>query len=545
MVSSHDALMRAREAYASRAWREAYQLLCEVEAQARLEPEDLERAGIAAHLLAMVRESREALARGYRRALEKGDGPRAARLAFWLGDQLLFSGDAAQAAGWFSRARRALDGADPECPEAALLLVPVGVEQLEAGDPEAARATFERARAIGLRCGDADVAAIGGHGLGRALIRLGRPSEGMAVLDDVMVAVTSGEVSPAVVGDIYCGVMEACHEVCDLRRAREWTAALSRWCEGQPDLVPYRGPCLVYRAEAFVAGGAWEAALDEARRACDWLSQPSTPEGAGGAYYQLAELYRLRGQYPEAEEAYREASRLGHRPDPGLALLRLAVGQAEPARAAVSRALEQADEPAVRSSLLAAQVEILLALNEVDGARAAAAQLAAMANDLEAPSLRANAAAAEGAVFLAEGQPRAALGPLRRAWTGWQRLDVPYEAARVRVLVGLACRQLGDEDSAEMEFDAARLVFERLGAMPDLARVEAVSGGAPPGSGPLTARELEVLRLVAAGKTNREIALALVISEHTVARHLQNMFAKLDLPSRSALTAYAYANRLV
>jgi ATP/maltotriose-dependent transcriptional regulator MalT len=384
-----------------------------------------------------------------------------------------------------------------------------------------------------------------GHGLGRALIRAGRIAEGMQSLDEVMVAFATQEVSPLVVGDVYCGAMEACAEVRDLGRAREWTRTLTAWCEQQPDLVPYRGPCLVFRTELMQLQGAWEDAIEEARRACDYLSRPSTPEQADGAYYQLAELHRLRGEYDRAEEAYGQARRLGHLGEPGLTLLRLARGNVDSARASIERVLLEVAEPGKRSVILEAAVHILLSARASADAGRYADELVAIAEDLGTPAVRASADHACGAVSLAMGRPGEALTLLRRAWMAWQRLEAPYLSARVRVLIGRACRALGDDESAEMEFDAARWIFQQLGAAPDLAEVNGLSAVRGQGAGPLSGRELEVVRLVAAGHTNREIANALFISEHTVARHIQNVFAKLGVSSRTALAGYAFEHHLL
>jgi ATP/maltotriose-dependent transcriptional regulator MalT len=276
------------------------------------------------------------------------------------------------------------------------------------------------------------------------------------------------------------------------------------------------------------------------------MAFPATPPSGGAAFYQRAELHRLRGEFAEAEEAYREASRWGRKPEPGLPLLRLAQGQVRVAEAAIRRAVDEAQDRVARSRLLAPYVEIVLSAGDVQAARAAADELSEIAAELDVPLLYAVSAHATGAIHLAEGDTRAALIELRRAWTAWQELDVPYQAARVRTLIGLACRITGDQDTAEMELDAARWVFQHLGAAPDLARVEGLSRKASPKPAVgLTAREVEVLRLIAAGKTNREIASALVISEHTVARHVQNIFAKLGVPSRAAATAFAFEHRLL
>jgi ATP/maltotriose-dependent transcriptional regulator MalT len=363
-----------------------------------------------------------------------------------------------------------------------------------------------------------------------------------------MVAVTAGEVSPLSAGIVYCSVISACFEMFDLRRAREWTSALTRWCAAQPDLVAYRGVCLVHRAEILTMQGVWPDALDEAQRACDQLSQPppGQPE-IGHALYQLGELHRLRGDFSRAEEIYRDTSQSGRAPQPGLARLRLAQGRIDAAKAAICRLLDEGSpDSRGRSLMLAAAVEILLASNEVSAARRASDELSAIASQIDTPLLRATSAGATGAVLLAEEDPRAASAVLRIACTLWRDLDVPYEAARVGVLIAQACRALGDVDGAHLELDAAIHTFRKLGAAPDLARAEALDADPTVTPGvPLTGREVQVLRLIATGKTNRAIADALGISEKTVARHIANIFTKLDLTSRAAATAYAFQHDLV
>jgi DNA-binding CsgD family transcriptional regulator len=540
------AVREANEAFQRHAWRSAREAYAALGERSTLSLDDIERHAIAAHLVGDESGSRDALARGYRESLSHEDVTRAARFAFWLGQSLMFAGEMAQSGGWLGRARSLLSERGVDCVEWGYLMVPAGIAQLESRDASGARTTFTNARVIARRFADQDLLAMAGHGLGRALIRLGLTGEGMAVLDEVMVCVTANEVSPMIVGDVYCGVLEACNEVFDVRRAREWTAALSRWCESEPDVVPYRGPCLVHRVEVMRLGGDWEDALEEARRACDWLSLPTSPEGPADAFYQLAELHRLRGEYASAEEAYRSASRLGRSPEPGLALLWLARGRSGAAEAAVRRALEETQDRAKRAGLLAAHVDILLEAGKADDAQVAAEALRTLAAELDALVVRALADRAEGSVLIAQGQARPALAPLRRAWSAWQQLEAPYEAARVRVLLASACHALGDEESAAMEIDAARWVFERLGAVPELARMTARAAPASPtAAGSLTPRELEVLSLIAAGETNRTIATALVISEHTVARHVQNMLQKLGFSSRTSLAAYAVEQGLV
>jgi ATP/maltotriose-dependent transcriptional regulator MalT len=450
------------------------------------------------------------------------------------------------AGGWLGRAQRLLDRQEADCVEHGYLLVPAVFEQEAGGDWEGAAATAGDAAAIGERFGDSDLFALAAHERGHILIQNGRLKEGLGLLDEAMVAVTAGEVSPMIVGIVYCAVIEACQGLFDLRRAQEWTAALDRWIDSQPDLVPYRGQCLVYRAELMRFHGAWSEATDEAQRARDWLSRPPPTPAVGEALYQLAELDRLRGAFASAEAAYREASSWGRLPEPGLALLRLAQGEVDAAGASVRRALAEAPDDLVRARLLEPQVDIALAAGDLVVARDAADRLTGLADSMGAPLLRAMAARSDGSVLLAEGDVEGALGALRRAWDLWRDLDAPYEAARVRVGIGRACRALRDLDGAALEFDAARDVFRRLGAVPDLARLEKDSGPeVSPAPGGLSQRELEILRLVAAGNTNRAIAEGLTLSERTVDRHVSNIFGKLGVSTRAAATAYAYEHHLV
>jgi DNA-binding CsgD family transcriptional regulator len=414
------------------------------------------------------------------------------------------------------------------------------------GDWEAAYATAADAAEIGERFGDADLLALAVHEQGCALIQQGRVEEGLGLLDEAMVAVTAGELSPIVTGIVYCSVIAGCQEVYALHRAQEWTAALTHWCEEQPDMVSFTGRCLVHRAEIMELHGAWRDALEEARRARQRCVQGKNQSAAAQAYYRQGEVHRLQGRFSAAEEAYRDASRCGWEPQPGLALLRLAQGNGDAAAATIRRAVGETTEPLKRARLLPAYVEIMLAVGDAQEARGACRELEEISARYESGMLGAMVAHAEGAVDLAEGDARSALLALRRAWQVWQELEVPYEAARVRVLLGLACRALEDDDTAALELEAARGVFAQLGAAPDLVRVDSLAQSAVSvDAHGLTARELQVLRLVAAGKTNRTIAAELVLSERTVDRHVSNIFTKLSVSSRAAATAYAYEHQLV
>jgi DNA-binding CsgD family transcriptional regulator len=343
---------------------------------------------------------------------------------------------------------------------------------------------------------------------------------------------------------MYCSVINACCQVYALGRAREWTAAFSRVCLQQPEMVAFTGTCMVHRAEILQFHGAWPDALAEAGLACERSARADRKPPAA-AWYRQAEIHRLRGEFDQAEAAYRSASELGCEPQPGLALLRLAQGRSDAACAAMERLVGGPPDRLERARLLPAQLEVRLAVNDLEGARDASHELLQLADAFDSDVLRATAAQARGAIALAEGDARAALDPLRAAFQTWERLEAPYEAARVRVLMGQACRALGDHDTGELELDMAKATFERLGAGPDLARLRSPETPvAPRRESPLTARETEVLRLISSGNTNKEIAARLCLSERTIDRHVSNILGKLDVPSRAAATAYAYDHDL-
>jgi DNA-binding CsgD family transcriptional regulator/Tfp pilus assembly protein PilF len=544
------ALDRAEAAFAARSWSGAAVAYAEADARQPLPAVALEHWGLATFLTGRDAESDTARERAHHAYLAAGDVDGAARVGHALGLTLVIRGESARAGGWFGRVQTLLDEHHlVDSVWRLYLRLSFGMMTLFSGDADAASQEFEQILVQADRYDDhPDLRVAVRNGLGQSLVASGRIEEGLRRLDEVMVGVTTDDdVSPQLVGLMYCAVIEACRRCFDLDRAREWTDALSRWCARQPDLVPYRGQCLVHRAELLQLHGSWPDASAEVERVFAQLGEDPGDMSAGMAHYQRGELHRLRGEDDKAEQSYRKASRCGHDPQPGLALLRVAQGRIADARAALRRAVEETSFSHDRLRLLPAYVEVSVAAGDVDAATDAAAELRHASAQRETPLLVAAAAQAEGRIALAAGDAPAAVRRLRAALTIWQRIGAPYDAATTRVQIAIACRALGDEDTADLELDAARWAFDQLGAAHDLARVQALSRrpAKAPAPGGLTPREAQILRLVATGATNRAIAGELFLSEKTVARHVANIFAKLDVGSRAAATAFAYEHHLV
>jgi len=541
-----DAVEAGRQAIEKRAWADAYEFLAEAAGgSVHLDAADLELLATAAYLSGHEVESTDVWARAHQARLDAREFEDAVRCAFWLGYGLIARGEMARGGGWMARARTLVDEHELDCAQVGYLLASEALMALGGGDPRRAQTLCEQVLATARRFDDSDLDALGMLGCGQAQVGMGRIADGVGLFDQAMVSVLAGEVSPVVSGIVYCAVIDACQGAFDVRRAHEWTSALDRWCIAQPGLVPYRGQCLVHRSQILQLHGAWLEAFEEAIRARDRLAEPPHP-AIGMAHYQLGEMYRLRGEFDEAERSYERANDHGRSPQPGLSLLRLAQRRVDGAAASIERTMAEASGRVVRVRLLPAYVEIMLAANLVEKARAACDELFEVAAEAGFAYLDAAAAHCGGAVLLAEGQPRPALKSLREAWHTWQELEAPYESARTRVLIAAACREIDDRDGADLEYKSALRVFEQLGAVPDLNRAGAVAAADHTGrAGNVTPREHEVLRLLAAGMTNREIATTLIISRKTVERHVSNIFTKVGVSNRAAATAYAYDHGLV
>ena len=535
-------LEQARAAFAAQAWREAADAYAMAAASAPLTADDHGRRATAAFLVGDDVTCERAWDDAYRAAVEAGDRPTAARYAWWIAICLLLRGQMARASAWITRTRRLVDEAGIECAASGYLLIPELLGVLGA-DPVAAHDLAVRAIDIGSRLDDGDLRAFGLVGRGQAFIGMGRTADGFGCLDEAMLSVTAGEVDPITAGIVYCAVILECIAQFDLARASEWTTALAEWCAAQPDLQPFRGQCLVHRSQLQLASGNWTSAVATAEEARRRLADPPHP-ALGLARYQQGELHRLLGDAERAVAAYRDASRLGRDPMPGIALLEVARGRTATASASIRRALGEARTATERPALLGAAVDIFRACGDAAAARSAADELSTMASASTSPVLEAMAAHATGTVLIVEGEPAAALEHLRSAAYSWRTLQMPYEGARTSVAIGLACAALSDRTAADLEFGNAREAFRTLGAEPDVDRLDALTGG-PPSADGLSEREREVLRHLAAGETNREIAEALGISSHTVRRHVEHIFSKLGVTSRAAATAHAYEHGLL
>jgi DNA-binding CsgD family transcriptional regulator len=555
-----DDLRRARVAHGQRAWNDAFELFSAADGVEALAPADLELLASAAYLVGRDDDALGAFERAHQAYLASSpsERARAARCAFWLGLLLMFRSESGHATGWLGRAQRLVDVLVLEdandCVESGYLLIPTAEQQLAAGESDAAYDTASKAVEIGERCGDSDLTACARHLQGRALLLGGRIETGLALLDEAMLAATGGELSAVLTGLIYCSVIDACLQVYAFSRAREWTTALGRWCAEQPQLVAFTGTCIVHRAQILQLNGRWQNAVAEVRGICERFSRGIGRRPPGAALYEQGEVHRLRGELEAAEDAYRNASEMGCEPQPGLALLRLSQGRTDAAVSAIRRVVvTTAAGRLERSKLLPAYIEISIAVGDKAAAREACNELESLAKSFPSDALSAITSQARAVVELSEGNAATAEGCARTAWQLWERIEAPYHAARARELLGLASERLGDDEGKKLQLEAARAAFVKLGAAPDVARIDA-SAEEPRAEGstadarsasPLTARELQVLRQIAAGKTNKAIARELFVSEKTVERHVSNIFVKLDVPSRSAATAFAYEHKLV
>lgn len=536
-------LHRAQDAYERREWVAAYRLLSDLDGT-ELKGADFSALGITAHLLGRRNDQIQAFQRAFRAYLDEGNLRCAARSALWLSAVLAGGGEPAIANGWLARAQRVLDELGEDVVERGYLIERLVFRHIMSSEFADAREKAPRIAYYGQRFGDADLVALGLQTQARLEVYCGKVADGLRLLDEAMVLVLAGEVSPVFSGVVYCSAIEACQEISDLARVSEWTHALSTWCNAQPGLVAFTGQCAVHRGQLMRFHGAYPDAVAELERAAQRYAEIGGSPAAGQAHYERGEVLRLRGEFDTAEAAYDKAAGYGHSAQPGRALLSLARGRTEAAAAAIHRLLAERQEPVHRSQVLPAAIDILVATGEHQSVPALVGELDQLGRDFGTTALHAAGMFATATLAQVLGEIERALSCARRAAEEWAQLEAPYEEARCRVLIGRELGILGDEESAAAELTAAWETFAELGARPAEHEVAALLGGKKAAGG-LSPREVEVLRLVATGKSNAEIAVLLVLSEKTVARHLSNIFTKLDVSSRTAAAAFAFTHHLI
>lgn len=531
---------RGRNAAEDSEWEQAFEAFAHAdEGEQLLDEPDLRLYGMTAYLLGRVDRAVDALARAYQRSIDANRPEDAAIHGFWVIFILLGRGEVGRAGGWIGRCSNLLEQLPDEAlPHAYMNCLhafrAAAVEREYLQGHALASDVITQARDHQ----DRDLLALALNIDGRALIRMGRVGEGMERLDEAMVELVSGGLTATVAGTVYCSMIDACEEIHEVRRAREWTEALSEWCDRQNGMLTFNGQCLTHRATILRQHGRWKEAVAEAERARERFVGAADEQATGRALYEIGEIHRLRGDHAAAEEAYQQAGSWGHDPQPGLALLRLAQGRTEAATATMRRLVGEATDPLDRIRLLPAYVEVMVAADELDHATTGTRELTELTGVYGTVALRAQADHAAGRVALAAGEAEQALIPLRSACRGWQELRSPYEEATTRALLAEACEAIGDTDGAHLERTAAARLFEQLGIGPEWGATTVPDHGLSP-------RELEVLRLVATGMTNQEIADELFLAVKTIDRHVGNILTKLGVPSRTAATAYAYQQGLV
>jgi ATP/maltotriose-dependent transcriptional regulator MalT len=540
-----DPLEAIRSAVARHDWQAAFDAassMAPVDDPAT-EAERLDLQADAAWWLGRLDDCTRAREEAYRRYDDLGDGRRAGQCAVWLYEHHAFNGKGAIAGGWLRRARRALEGDEESAAHGALLLREAEVAH-GSGELDLALANANAVVALARRLRSFDLEAEALQTAGRVLIDQGEVAEGMGHLDEAMLFAVEGRLGPYSTGKVYCSLIGACEDVGDHDRAAEWTEATQRWAEEHP-LCIFPGICRVHRAMVLKRRGSLAEAEREAARACEELRH-SRPVASAAAWMEVGDICRRLGELDRAEEAFARAQEVSGSPCTALALLRLAQGRVDAARTIIGGCMEGTANPLARVALLPNFVQVAVAAGDLDAAGAAVDELEAILVTFDSPSGRASLLASRGRLLLARGDARSARAALLDALDRWRALDVPYETATTGTLLGQALRDCGDEEGAIAAFTAAAALFDQIGARLDAGAVDRPVTP-PPRALPagLTEREVEVLRLVAAGLTNNDIAAALFLSAKTVSRHLSNIFTKIAVTSRAAATAFAFENDLV
>jgi class 3 adenylate cyclase len=474
-----DSLTAGREAARRHAWRDAYGLLRSADEDGRLGADDLENLAEAAWWTGHLEEAIALRERAYAAYLDVGETQRAAVLAVMVAIDHANRAAMSVAGGWLARAERLLANEEEGIAHGHLALAH-GMSALDMGELDTASRELDRAQDIGARFGDRNLEAMALVFKGTVLVSKGEVTEGLALLDEATAAAVGGELRPLATGLVYCVTIHSCQALGDCGRAAEWTDVANRWCD-RLDVTGFPGACRIHRAEIMRLRGEWPQAEEQAVQACEELQEYNRFVTAGG-FYEIGEIRRRRGDFAAAEAAYRKASELGRDPQPGLALLRLAQGKVDAASTAIRRTLAGGSlDPLGRARRLPAEIEIALAAGEIRRAREAAEELEQIADryrlgDRRSPSLEGAVQLARGQLGLAEHDWEGAAAALRAARETWDKVGAPYETAQARMLLGLVYRGEGDEDGAKEELAAAKATFERLGAALDLQRASELLG---------------------------------------------------------------------
>ncbi len=536
-------LEQARAAYLASEWRAAYTAFKELDDRGALPPGDIEVLAMVSFMLGNVGEMLGAQERAFHAYMGEGQKLPAARVALWTASNLASRGKFADASGWVERGQRLLESTAEPSVAHGYLLMPQALRHVMSHELEQVVSVAAEAAAIGRQFMDRNLEALAAQTQARALLHLGQTATAFRLLDEVMLSVRAGDCSPMVTGLVYCAVLEGCYEAHEVRRAADWTDLLVEWCGCQPDLVAFTDQCLAHRSEILRLQGEWNSALTAAQRSHENVARGSV---AAQAHYQQAEVYRLRGEFGLAEQAFEQVALKGGEPQPGLACLRLSQGNEDAAVASIRRALLESTDLLDRVRLLPGFVRVMVETGYLDDASRAIGELAAIAEQTRIEVHLGWAAQAAGVLFLALSKPVEAASSLRKAMEIWQEVGMPYELALTRKHLGQALLVMGDEEGAQIQLQAAKGGFVALGATPDALAVDWLSApDVQPRPFGLTEREVEVLAKLASGATNRAIAEDLVLSERTIDRHVSNIFTKLGVSTRSAATAQAIRNDVV